>query len=1327
MVVKINKLFLLAILLVFSMSFICAVTNVIECGVLNSENTVYTLNQSIGSGSNGDCIIINATNITLDCQGYNITYGNATAGWGIAVVDEDLQFGFDNATIRNCIIIQNDTGINDSAIFFGENSTNGAAYNNTITVYGLESVGIFFEGDSVSANISLNNITTSGINGTGIFLGEAGSDADIRNNIVVTSANDSSGILMGEDSTNGTLFNNTITTSGNLSTMDVMGGIFLEIGTSGMNVSSNNITTSGTDGAGIWIWGSNSTIDSNTIIASGEAGDGIYLDDSPGVNLTSNTITISGISADGIHSQMSENYTLVFYNNFITTSANYSDGIHLYSDSYNNISSNNITTSGNFSYGIYFNESHHAILTSNIIKTGESNSYVLDFVTSSNNTFYNNIFNTSTSGSGVNWTNSDVSYFNTTNTTTTNIVGKTYIGGNFWTNTQATGYSDSCINLGDDYFCDSSYVLGGGTDYLPLTIEVRWGLNGTVYDIDGNALYNATINVTIRNSTFGVVEYDSTYSNETGWFNLAVSGNSSWMYQPVVTHFTDNKTDGSTAIDYIGQSLPAFPYQEFSSGMNVNFYLREAGTINITAMNDTGSSKNFQYQIKDTLLGYPIAESWSYVSQAIVYIPRNRNYSIMIYPNESLPISFDWDNFSSANNYSFNYDSNYNATTHTLVKRFNCSETLEWVDGYINVTGISGWDEFTIVPFILEPGDMIYLGDNSAMPYNMSAWRRNATGAQLWADDYNLFTGFYNVTLPAPAESATYMLFATARNNTGYYGQYLNVSLSYGESLPQTNFTHMSGLMNYTGWADAKGNITMKNSVDWSDINISSTRQGFNLVNSTDNSTLSQLSAHIEVIVDYSNYGSREFTFMLDTSQQGDSTFYLPLINATGIKEMNIYSMNYAPKRVGTMTAAQITANPNITMAMFNPGDIDGTNLSSSIYISLYKSNSTCDVLNPPSSCSLTDSSNMDNFKPLSAVMSGGKISFRMGLTTTGIEIHYVNVDMLASGPPDALFDDSTNESTSAGFESALRFGSSGPTIYDYVLISLPYTEGNTSQTGLSETGQVNMSIPLFYDDDWDVIWNTTANGTNGTDLAGNDTHYNTYSTEWETLMGNNTCNVTTTGTDTISADYPCHIDTTNNRIWIRLPHFSGTGPSITGSVVTATSSTDDDDDSTGGSTTALSWTITHAIGDEQFKAGYTKELGIKNRLRVSIDNEYHYIGVVELTSTTAVINVSSTPQQATLSIGDTRRFDVNDDSYYDIKVTLNSISDNKASITILSISEEVTAETEAEEEGKEAAAKGEEGVEEEKKNTGLIILIIILILAAAVGSGMAVKKKRKQ
>ena len=63
-------------------------------------------------------------------------------------------------------------------------------------------------------------------------------------------------------------------------------------------------------------------------------------------------------------------------------------------------------------------------------------------------------------------------------------------------------------------------------------------------------------------------------------------------------HYQNNVSDYSESVDYVGQSLPAFPYQVLASGLSTNFYLRNAGTLNITAMNSSGQDEVFQYIIK---------------------------------------------------------------------------------------------------------------------------------------------------------------------------------------------------------------------------------------------------------------------------------------------------------------------------------------------------------------------------------------------------------------------------------------------------------------------------------------------------------------------------------------------------------------------------------------------------------------------------------------------------------------------------------------------------------------------------------------------------------
>ncbi|MCH7850118.1 MAG: carboxypeptidase regulatory-like domain-containing protein [Nanoarchaeota archaeon] len=70
-------------------------------------------------------------------------------------------------------------------------------------------------------------------------------------------------------------------------------------------------------------------------------------------------------------------------------------------------------------------------------------------------------------------------------------------------------------------------------------------------------------------------------------------------------------------------------------------------------------------------------------------------------------------------------------------------------------------------------------------------------------------------------------------------------------------------------------------------------------------------------------------------------------------------------------------------------------------------------------------------------------------------------------------------------------------------------------------------------------------------------------------------------------------------------------------------------------------------------------------KIMFMIEGEVYYLELVELTNTTAVIIISSEPQQATLKIGERKGFEVTGDEYYDVLVKLNNIEDDRANLTI--------------------------------------------------------------
>ena len=107
-------------------------------------------------------------------------------------------------------------------------------------------------------------------------------------------------------------------------------------------------------------------------------------------------------------------------------------------------------------------------------------------------------------------------------------------------------------------------------------------------------------------------------------------------------------------------------------------------------------------------------------------------------------------------------------------------------------------------------------------------------------------------------------------------------------------------------------------------------------------------------------------------------------------------------------------------------------------------------------------------------------------------------------------------------------------------------------------------------------------------------------------------------------------------------------------------------EDSASSSTTTTSfWTNSYSPTDQQLQDGFAKLLKAKERIRVKIGTESHYVGIIKLTSTNATINVSSTPQQAVFNVGETKSFEITNDSYYDIKVKLNSVNSTMANVTV--------------------------------------------------------------
>jgi hypothetical protein len=98
----------------------------------------------------------------------------------------------------------------------------------------------------------------------------------------------------------------------------------------------------------------------------------------------------------------------------------------------------------------------------------------------------------------------------------------------------------------------------------------------------------------------------------------------------------------------------------------------------------------------------------------------------------------------------------------------------------------------------------------------------------------------------------------------------------------------------------------------------------------------------------------------------------------------------------------------------------------------------------------------------------------------------------------------------------------------------------------------------------------------------------------------------------------------------------------------------------------------TYTITDTQIREGYTNILAKGDRMNFSLDSENHSLEIKSILGTLVNITLNSNPINFLISVNETKKFDFNSDSIYDLMVKLNSIDNNKINLTIQEINEEI-------------------------------------------------------
>ncbi|HEY3360232.1 MAG TPA: NosD domain-containing protein, partial [Methanosarcina sp.] len=191
---------------------------------------------------------------------------------------------------------------------------------------------------------------------------------------------------------------------------------------------------------------------------------GIHLDSSEGNEILNNSVNSNTRGIDSLTSNKNE-----ILDNIALNNSQY--GMWISQSNDNNISGNTVKKCGNGetgSGGIHQNSSSRNVISGNIVAFNDGYG-LFECPACHNNLVYNNYIN--------NFRNANINTRDTTwnieKTKGRNIVGGSYLGGNFWGEPDDTGFSQTkVVDKDEDDIIDSAYIDDSGNiaDYLPLVM-----------------------------------------------------------------------------------------------------------------------------------------------------------------------------------------------------------------------------------------------------------------------------------------------------------------------------------------------------------------------------------------------------------------------------------------------------------------------------------------------------------------------------------------------------------------------------------------------------------------------------------------------------------------------------------------------------------------------------------------------------------------------------------------------------------------------------------------------------------------------------------------
>lgn len=669
----------------------------------------------------------------------------------------------------------------------------------------------------------------------------------------------------------------------------------------------------------------------------------------------------------------------------------------------------------------------------------------------------------------------------------------------------------------------------------------------------------------------------SALTNASGYFRLAqINGSALFSgYELKLIYY-----NASGTATKVGPILPQFPSIMFYSpggegfDMTLNggtFYLQPATTIFIKAHNGT-TAVSFGYMLIDQILGFPIDTNvlTSVVNKTLI-VPANRGYTVSFFRMFKFPGSPN-SGYLLDNNICGGTD--FMNDSHCPAPPKSASITIAQAAAEATVT----INQSLVVRRAYVHGCInIAAGTNNSavnitnIKVNLLPW---TTDSGSFIPPFNADDGSINVTkdinYSRPGCFAYYNV--SLLNNTGYMLEFYAKNASGDAGNPGTA-NNLGGFLNFTSSDFPQINLTLYNLVGTYRntsaagvlLNTSSLR--INIVNSTGGYVTTSTNANLKVKNTAALIGS--VYYIIDSNNIVNGSFYIPILNNSNYAKIMIFSQNGPPKETKinlTLSEINITVtsmgidkgfrklHPNGSLAGVDTDDIP-------IQLRFLRTGGLCDLPYAPDSCVIT-TLNASNFNPLKALLAG-RINMEVRITATNVSLIFHDYDMLSAKQPpmDSVLDqNASDKDTVAGSTSVQEtwnFGSFAPVdSYKNVTIVIPYSDSSSASNYINDSSQVNISIPILYDENQKATYNATS-GYGTINLTDDFFEYNnTYYDDLINVSGV-ICNSTTYNV--------CNLNTSSNYIALRIPHFSTVGALISGSATLAPSGGGGSGSSSGG------------------------------------------------------------------------------------------------------------------------------------------------------------------